>query len=76
MPADYDLYLVDGSANIVAQSVQEGTMPEAIDAVLTPGSYLLYVHADPGRSVDPDNPFVLHLEVQAASSDGTTARGA
>ena len=50
-------------------------MPEAIDAVLTPGSYLLYVHADPGRSIDPDNPFVLHLEVQAASSDGTIAGG-
>jgi hypothetical protein len=75
LPADYDLYLVDGSAEVVGQSAQEGTAPEAIDAVLTPGPFLLYVHSDPGRAVDPDNPFVLHLDVQAAAADSTTAGG-
>jgi len=74
LPADYDLYLVDGSTEIVAQSAQEGTEPEAIDAVLSPGTFLLYVHSDPGRAVDPDNPFVLHLDVQPAASDSVTAR--
>jgi len=75
LPADYDLYLVDASANVVAQSVQEGTTPEAIDAVLKPGTFLLYVHSDPGRGVDPDNPFVLHLDMQPAPSDTTAAGG-
>jgi hypothetical protein len=69
LPADYDLYLIDGSGKLLAQSVQEDTQPEAIDAPLTSGAYLLYVHSDPGRAVDPENPFVLHLDMRLFATD-------
>ena len=63
LPADYDLYLVDGSSEVLAGSAQEGTQAESVDAVLQPGPYLLYVHSDPGRDVDPTLPFLLHLDL-------------
>jgi hypothetical protein len=61
LPADYDLYLADNTGAIVGQSVEEGLTPEHIDADLAGGSYYLYVHSDPGRPVDPADPF--HLQV-------------
>jgi hypothetical protein len=66
LPADYDLYLEDGTGSIVAASVHEGTTPEMIDQVLPAGTYMLYVHVDPARAVDPDNGFQLTLSVEPA----------
>jgi hypothetical protein len=63
LPADYDLYLVDGSGVVLADSINEELLPEAIDAQLPAGPYLLYVHSDPGREVDPFNGFILHLQL-------------
>lgn len=61
LPADYDLYLVDGTGAIIAQSVQEGTAPETIDQVLPAGTYMVYVHVDPARAVAPDDAYRLRL---------------
>lgn len=63
LPADYDLFLGDASGAILAASVQEGTTPEHIDADLPSGTYYLYVHSDPGRTVDPVDPFQLQVSV-------------
>jgi hypothetical protein len=62
LPGDYDLYLVNASQEVLAQSVQEGTTPELIEVpLLAPGRYYAYVVADPGREVFPANRFVLTL---------------
>jgi hypothetical protein len=63
LPADYDLYLADSSGTIVGESIEEGTTPEHIGADLPGGTYYLYVHSDPGRSVDPQAPFRLLITV-------------
>jgi hypothetical protein len=63
LPADYDLYLVDEFGSVLLESAAEGIAPEALDGILATGSYLLYVHADPGRDVQPDVPYQLHLEI-------------
>jgi hypothetical protein len=63
LPADYDLYLADGSGTIVDESVEEGTTPEHIDADLPGGIYYFYVHSDPGRAVDPQTPFRLQISI-------------
>ncbi|MBV9175109.1 MAG: hypothetical protein JOZ81_34070 [Chloroflexi bacterium] len=63
LPADYDLYLVDASGTIIDQSMQEGTTPEHIEADLPGGTYYLYVHSDPGRTVDPQDAFQLQVHV-------------
>jgi hypothetical protein len=63
LPADYDLYLADGSGTIVGASVEEGTTPEHIDADLPGGTYYLYVHSDQGRSADPEEPFRLQVSL-------------
>lgn len=68
LPADYDLYLTDPAGNVLSASMQEDTVPEAIDAVLSPGPYFVYVHSDPGRAYDPDHSFELHLDAVALSS--------
>jgi hypothetical protein len=68
LSADYDLYLFDASDSPIGQSVQEGTSPEAVDAVVGPGDYFVFVHSDPGRDVDPSNPFVLHLDASPPPS--------
>src|SRR5262249_49086542 len=68
LPADYDLYLVDAFGTVVLESQSEGTAPESIAGVLPAGSYLLYVHSDPGRGVDPDVPFQLSLALMTAPS--------
>jgi hypothetical protein len=68
LPADYDLYLADGSGAILAQSVQEGTVPEMVDAVLAPGRYFIYVYADPSRNIVA-TPFILRLAVSDKSAD-------
>src|SRR5205823_754739 len=63
LPADYDLYLVDESGAVLAQSVQDGSTPEVIDAELPPGRYLLYVHVDQSLVADPDNPYRVQLSL-------------
>ncbi|MBV9325379.1 MAG: hypothetical protein JO352_16525 [Chloroflexi bacterium] len=63
LPADYDLYLSDASGTVVDESMQEGTTPEHMDDDLPAGTYYLYVHSDPGRSVDPQDPFRLEVSV-------------
>jgi hypothetical protein len=68
LPADYDLYLADSAGNVIDASVQEGISPEHVDDLLGPGSYYLFVHADPGRPFDPDNPYSLHLAISQASA--------
>jgi len=68
LPADYDLYLVDGTGAVVMESASEGTSPEALGGDLALGTYLLYVHSDPGRGADSENPFQLHLEIATAPS--------
>jgi hypothetical protein len=68
LPADYDLYLVDASSSILAQSVNEGLDPESVSAVLPGGAYFIYVHSDIGRTVAPGSLFLLHLSVSAAPS--------
>jgi hypothetical protein len=73
LPADYDLYLADASGNILGQSVNEGTTPEEIQSVLGPGTYYLFVHSDPARTFDPDNPYTLQLNVVAPDAQPTTA---
>jgi len=76
LPADYDLYLADAQGNMIDSSVQEGLTPEHIDDVLGPGSYYLFVHSDPGRPFDPDNPYILRLSLAAPATatagDGTS----
>jgi hypothetical protein len=66
LPADYDLYLADATNALVGQSVLEGTTPRSIELVLPQGTYYLYVHSDPARDVDPDNPYTLHLALTPA----------
>ena len=63
LPADYDLYLADGTGAIVGESLQEDTTPEHIDADLPGGTYYLYIHSDPGRVVDPQDPFRLQVSL-------------
>ena len=63
LPADYDLYVADGSGNIVAQSLEEGTTPEHVEIDLVGGTYALYVHSDPGRPADSQTPFRLRVRV-------------
>jgi hypothetical protein len=61
LPADYDMYLSEASGNVLAASAHEGLTPEHIDADLPGGTYYLYVHSDPGRAVDPFDPFQLQV---------------
>ncbi len=62
LPADYDLYLADANAQLIAQSVTSGLGPELIDMDLNnPGDYFLYVVADPSVDNDPDHPYVLTI---------------
>jgi len=66
LPADYDLYMFDDNGQEVAASVHEGTVPANIDTIVDqPGTYWIYVVSDPGRAVDPDNPYHLHVEIQS-----------
>jgi Bacterial pre-peptidase C-terminal domain len=64
LPADYDLYVVDPSGSVIAQSVNEGLDPEIINAVLPRGAYFIYVHSDIGRDVAPFSLFLLHLSLE------------
>jgi hypothetical protein len=66
LPADYDLYLVDAFGTVLLESQSEGRAPESLAGVLPTGSYLLYVHSDPGRDVDPEAPFQLRLDIMTA----------
>jgi hypothetical protein len=66
LPADYDLYLSDGSGALLAQSIQEGTVPEQIAASLEAGTYYVYVHVDVGRDSDPHDPYTLELSSATA----------
>ena len=81
LPADYDLYLVDGTGAIIGQSVNEGSTPESIDQVLAPGTYIVYVHVDPARDFAPDDPYQLTLTqtrpgiVEAPPSDDEQVAG-
>ena len=81
LPADYDLYLVDGTGGIVVQSVQEGTTSEIIDQALPTGTYMLYVHVDPARAFDAETPYHLTLslgapnQVEAPPSENDPAVG-
>ena len=61
LPADYDLYLLDPSGSVLAQSVNEGLAPENISTVLPQGAYYVYVHSDVGRDVAPGSLFLLHV---------------
>jgi hypothetical protein len=62
LPADYDLYLADANAQLIAQSVTPGLAAELIDMDLdTPGDYNLYVVSDPSVDNDPDHPYVLTI---------------
>jgi hypothetical protein len=62
LPADYDLYLADADAQLIAQSVTSGLAPELIDMNLdTPGDYNLYVVSDPSVDNDPDHAYVLTI---------------
>jgi hypothetical protein len=61
LPADYDLYLADSSGSLMAESVQEGTTPEHVDADLSGGTSYLYIHSDAGRTVDPQDPFLMQV---------------
>jgi hypothetical protein len=63
LPADYDLYLVDAAGSALDQSVHEDVVPEEIDTMLGPGTYYLFVHSDPGRPFDGNNPYTLHLSL-------------
>jgi len=63
LPADYDLYLADPSGGLLAQSVQEGTVPESVDLMVPAGTYYIYVHVDPERAFDANDPFLLHLSL-------------
>jgi hypothetical protein len=67
LPADYDLYLVDGAGGVVAESLQEGPAAEEVQAWLAAGTYYLYVHSDPGRAFDPLHPYTLQLSISPAS---------
>lgn len=76
LPADYDLYLVDVTNNVLAQSVLDGTQPRVIDTLLPSGTYYLYVHSDPGRDVDPNDPYQLSLALAAADPSTAGAQSA
>jgi hypothetical protein len=73
LPADYDLYLLDDQAQVVAFSAEDGQAPESIALTINPGSFFLYVHSDPGRSVDAEMPYRLNLSISdllATPGDG------
>ncbi|MGI9148587.1 MAG: pre-peptidase C-terminal domain-containing protein [Chloroflexota bacterium] len=73
LPADYDLYLVDDSGAVRAQSTQEGTSPEHLEQTLPTGNYYLYVHVDAGRDPDPTQAYTLRLsQAPQAASEPTT----
>jgi hypothetical protein len=58
LPADYDLYLVDGNNQVLAGSVLDGTDPRQLNLTLPDaGAYYLYVVSDPGRTADPNDPY-------------------
>lgn len=74
LPADYDLYLADANAQLIAQSVTGGLAPEVIDTVLAnAGTYHLYVVCDPSVANDPDVPYRLSLTLQAPPPTPTPA---
>jgi hypothetical protein len=72
---------VDGRGAIIAASMHEGMTPETIDQVLPAGTYMLYVHVDPARPFDADNPYQLTLSlsqldtVEAPPTDDGPAAG-
>jgi hypothetical protein len=78
LPADYDLYLADATGAILGQSVNEGTTPEEIQSMLGTGTYYLFVHSDPARAFDPEDPYTLQLTVLApdAQPNGAGTGGA
>jgi hypothetical protein len=73
LPADYDLYVADASGNIIGQSAAEGTTPEHVDLNLDGGTYYVYVHADPGRPVDPQDPYRLEVSVSSVVATDRSA---
>jgi hypothetical protein len=73
LPADYDLYLADGAGDVLDGSAQEGLSPEEVDDLLPPGSYYLFVHSDPGRAIDPTNPYSLHLSIAPTTTTAAAA---
>ena len=73
LPADYDLYVGDSAGTILGQSVQEGTAAEHVGLSLDGGTYYLYVNADPGRTVDPDNRYRLEMRFANALANAAPA---
>jgi len=69
LSADYDLYVVDESGAVRAQSMQEGTSPEHIEQLLAAGTYYVYVHVDSGREPDPAQAYTLRLSQVASPTD-------
>lgn len=65
LPADYDLYLVDGNGQVFAQGVHEGTTQELVTLAMPSGTYYAMVTADPERTVDVTRPYTLLLLVTA-----------
>lgn len=66
LPADYDLYLADAFGGVYGQSVQDGTASEHLRLMVRQGTYYVYVQADPGREVHPDQPYLLQVAVTEA----------
>jgi hypothetical protein len=66
LPADYDLYLVDSSGEVLGSSVQESTAPERLEVALQqPGAYFVYVTVDPSRTFEPGASYLLQLGLVA-----------
>jgi hypothetical protein len=67
LPADYDLYLLDGDGTEVDRSVSDDLTPRIIDTDLeATGIYYVVVAVDAARDADPDNAYELHLTLTQA----------
>ena len=64
LTADLDLYLTDESNDKRGQSRLEGTAPETIELTVEPGSYVVYVAADPGRPLPAPASYTLRVSLQ------------
>ncbi len=73
LAADFDLYLVDPSNQLLRESVQEGSVPEQIEVAVQPGTYLVFVQADPGRELATKQPYTLRLTVTSTDASTTPA---
>lgn len=66
LPADYDLHLFDTNAAVLAESTNQGTVPDTIDLLMIRGTYFVFVNAPRGQ-FSPGQPYRLSINVAAVA---------